>query len=441
MLAEQAFVALLLQQCDGFLDRQLVRRDVVGNARPRRVAAAVSTFLHVGAVAADAHDERFAVVGRTDRDRVDLTRVDLTEPVVHEVAQTLTVGNRRTVGAAGTEVEVGQPLHPVALPGGDAVEVVLHLRGEAVVDQPGEVLLEQADNREGGERRHQRSSALEDVAAVLDRAEDRRIGRRPSDAQLFQRLDEARLGVASGRVRRVRLRLDAGGLDRLSLLHRWQPALAVVALGLLVVGFLDVRTQEAGERDDLAARAELGDLFGGAGAHDPHADGVSRRVAHLRGDRALPDQLIETELVAAQLAAHLTRRAETIAGGADRLVRLLRVLHLALVTTRRIRDVLGAVQLAGLLTCCSQRGLRQRRRVRPHVGDVAVLVQPLGETHGDLRREPQLAAAFLLQRAGDERCVRRPAVGPLLDAADREAAVAQPAGERTGGVTVQVDDI
>ena len=81
-------------------------------------------------------------------------------------------------------------------------------RGEVVVDEPGEVLLEQVDDREGEERRHERRAALEDVAAVEDRADDRRVGGRPADAALLERLDEARLGVARRRRGRVALRVE-----------------------------------------------------------------------------------------------------------------------------------------------------------------------------------------------------------------------------------------
>ena len=58
------------------------------------------------------------------------------------------------------------------------------------------------------------------------------------------------------------------------------------------------------------------------------------RVGHLRGDRPLPDQVVERGLVALELAPHLVGRAEAVAGGPDRLVRLLRVLDLAVVAAR-----------------------------------------------------------------------------------------------------------
>ena len=147
---------------------------------------------------------------------------------------------------------------------------------------------------------------------------------------------------------------------------------------------------------------------------------LSARVLHLRGDGALPDQLVERVLVARQLPLHVGGRPERVAGGPDRLVRLLRVLHLALVAPRRRRDVLGAVELRRLRAGCRQRRLRQRRRVGAHVGDVAVLVETLGEPHRRLRREAELAARLLLQRRGHERRRRAAAIRLLLDPADGE---------------------
>ena len=106
---------------------------------------------------------------------------------------------------------------------------------------------------------------------------------------------------------------------------------------------------------------------------------------------------------------------ERVAGGPDGLVGLLRVLHLAGVLPRRRVHVLLAVELAGLVARGVDGRLRQRRRVGTHIGDVAVLVQPLRDAHRALGGEPQLAAGLLLQRRGHERRVRPAGVGLLLD--------------------------
>ena len=116
-------------------------------------------------------------------------------------------------------------------------------------------------------------------------------------------------------------------------------------------------------------------------------------VVHLGGHRALPDQLVQAELVARQLATGLLGRAERLAGRADGLVGLLRVLDLALVAAGRVGDVGVAVHLAGLGAGRRQRLVRQRRRVGAHVGDEALLVEALGHLHGPLGAEAELAPA------------------------------------------------
>ena len=66
------------------------------------------------------------------------------------------------------------------------------------------------------------------------------------------------LGVAGRRLGGVAVDRDLLGGQRVALGDLRQPALAVVQLGVRVVGALDVRLQEAVEGDRLAGRAELG---------------------------------------------------------------------------------------------------------------------------------------------------------------------------------------
>ena len=117
MRAERPVAGRRREQLLGLLDRQLVGRHVLRHAR------ALLAALHVGAVAADAEDDPLA-----DRQRVDRARVDLGQ-VADERVQA-----RVALGAA--VVEVAQPVDALLVAGGDPVEVVLHLRGEVVVDEP-----------------------------------------------------------------------------------------------------------------------------------------------------------------------------------------------------------------------------------------------------------------------------------------------------------------
>ncbi len=113
-------------------------------------------------------------------------------------------------------------------------------------------------------------------------------------------------------------------------------------------------------------------------------------------------------------------------------MRLLGVLHLLGVVAGRIRQELAAVALLDLGPGRRQGGVGQRGRVRPHVGDVAGLVQALGRAHGHGRREAQLAAGLLLEGGGDEGRRGSAAVRTPLDRAHREGRPGQIGGQDLG---------
>ena len=289
------------------------------------------------------------------------------------------------------------------------------------------MLLEQLRDGEREEGRHERSALLDHVAAVDDRREDRRVRGRPSDPPVLERLDEGRLGVPRGRRRLVALGLERERLDGVAGLQVRQGALLVVERG--VVAALLVRRQEAAEGDHRSTDPELGVLAGCRGCAEPERDGLPARVSHLRGDGALPDELVERLLVAVELAAHLVGEPEPLAGGPDRLVRLLRVLDLAVVLARGAGNVVGTVELLRLRPRGVERCVGQRRRVGAHVRDVAALVQALGDAHRRLRREAELAARLLLERRRHERGRRPPRVRLLVHRANGERGSGEPVGQ------------
>ena len=343
------------------------------------------------------------------------------------------------VGALSTEVEAPQPRQALGLAAGDVIEDVLQARGELVVHQVPEVTFQQLHHGEGQEGRHQRRALLEHVAAVLDGADDGRVGGGATDLPLLQLLDQGGLGVARRRPGAVPLGLQALRLDRVLLAQGGQAALTVVQVGGRVVGTLDVGLEEPVEGDDLAARAELGDLTVGGGALDADGDGLTDGVLHLGGDGALPDELVEAELGPRQ--AGLGGDAEGVARRPDGLVGLLGVLDLLGVNTRLLRQVVAAVEASHLVAGGLDRTVRQRGAVGTHVGDVAVLVQPLGDLHGLLRGQVEFAGGLLLEGGGAERRVRRAAVGLALHRGDREAGSGEAFGQTAGGGLVEVTHV
>ena len=154
--AEHPVVDGAAEELLGPLDGQLVGRQVVGDGGP------VLAALEVGPVAADPGHDR-PRRRRPSPSGIELiSRASISPRWVATVA--LSPTRRRAVVAVGplpsaapaptavaAEVEAGQPGQRLLAARGDLVEVVLHRGGEAVVDQVGEVALEQPDHGEGGE--------------------------------------------------------------------------------------------------------------------------------------------------------------------------------------------------------------------------------------------------------------------------------------------------
>ncbi len=432
----------------GHLQRQLVRGQRVVEVGPLRRGLAIVVghdAFQVGPVLAHPNVDGPALRVVKQLDGVDFSSVDAFEVDADELLQATGAGHRVGHAVVTAEVEIVEPVGALLVARRDLVELVFHRRGEAVVDEPAEMLFQQTGDGERDPRGHQSAALLVHVAAVLDGLDDRRVRRRAADAQLLEGLDQRGLGVARRRVGGVAVGGELEGLQPLPLGEVRQPALGVVGLaaGQLVHRF-HVGLEEAGERDGAPARGEhdvSAALRTTRPAGDPQAQRGAARVGHLRGHRALPDQLVEPEFVAVELATHRVRGRERLTGGPDRLVRLLGVLHLAGVLARRRRDVLLAVELARLVARRVDRRLRQRRRVGTHIGDVAVLVEPLRDAHRALRGEPQLAAGLLLQRRRHERRIRTPGVGLLLRRRHRQLRAPQSRGQLGRARLVQDHDL
>ena len=443
----------------------LVHGQLVGGEVGRHVGALALGVLQVGAVAANPQGDALA-----DLNGVDGAGVDLAE-IVHQALEPLgaqrggrglertrgVLGGLLGAGAALPVVEAPQPGDPVLLAGGDPVQVALHGGGEVVVDELGEVLLQQPGDGEGEPGRHQGLAAVVDVAAVGDRGHGGRVGRGTTDLALLKSLDQGGLGVARRRRGLVTGGLGVQGGQLLAGDHRGQAHVlgvlgggAGVVLVALGVAPLLVGGQEAAEGDDGARRRQAGRGEGGAGVArlaghrrqrhlDGHRGGRADGVGHLGGHGPLPDELVEAELGAGELAGDLGRGAEVVAGGADRLVGLLGALGLGGVDAGALGDVLGPVEL-GHLRAGRGHGLAgQDRGVGTHVGDEAVLVEALRHAHGLARVHAQLAGGLLLEGGGGEGGGRAALVGLVLHADHARLSPADGLGHGGGPHLVEVD--
>ncbi len=317
---------------DAEIGRGLIRRQRCGFTR------ASFALLQERTVAADAHTDGFARL-RIDAD-VDEGIVGGLVRLLHRVFQSAMV----LVAAK----ELPDEIEPVALAARNLIEILLHLRRERDVDEIVEVPAQEARDGEGRVARDQRLALTEHVPAALDRADRRSVGRRTPDAEPFELFDQRRLRVARRRRRIVTLRLERNRPDACTrvALHQVadrqlrQDRLLLLELRRRIVAAFDIGAAEAGELDRLAGRGERRRFGVDTGAGDLDRRAQDARVHHLRRHRALPDQLVDAQVVPIEGLLHRGRRAAEVRGS-DRFVRFLRVLHLGRVAPRA-RIVLAA---------------------------------------------------------------------------------------------------
>ena len=186
---------------------------------------------------------------------------------------------------------------------------------------------------------------------------------------------------------------------------------AAVLVGLVVAALL-IEFEKAGKAHDLAGGAQLQRARPGLGV-DVDRGALQLRGFHLAGDGAVPDQLIELGLFGFEMARHVLGQAARV-GGADRLMRFLRVLRLGGVFARRLGHEALAILLADHRAYARDRLRRHVDAVGSHIGDEAgglaadvdAFIEPLRDAHGVRRRQPQFSRGLLLQRRGREGRVR-----------------------------------
>ena len=314
----------------------------------------------------------------------------------------------------------------------DLVELILHRGGELDVDDVVELVDHQVGDGDAEARRAQAAPVLDDVFAVEDDRDGRGIGARPADAALLHRPDQARLGVARRGLGEVLLRVDAAVFGAVAGAQGGQLA-AVLVVARLVEALL-IEGEEAREGDALAGGAELP-----VGAGQGGGGGVEHGVAHLAGQEARPDQLVEPELVWRQAAPE----AVGVEGGvarADGLVGVLGVL-LGLEDAGAPGLVVGAEAAVDEAARRRHRLVGDAQGVGAHVGDqtgqagalqLDALIQLLRHRHGALGGHAQLARGLLLKGRGDEGRRRLAALLGLFDVGDRVDAVADVGEDAVG---------
>ena len=331
-------------------------------------------------------DRAFARVGAVALVRENVRSQRLVQVIQDRRGTQFAGGLRR-----GVEVlpEAAQQGFPVQVARRHLVQLGLQRGGEVVLDPFGEELLQEGRDQPSLVFGEEAVLVHADVFAVAQGRQDRGVGRRAADAQLFQLLDQGGFREARRRLGEMLVGADRLDLGLGAFLQRGQAAafiLVVLGAFLLFVAAFFIGGDEAVEDHDLAggaqARLTVGrlDLYRGA---------VQTRRFHLRGDHPLPDQLIQTLQIAIEPQG--VGAAQDV-GRTDGFVRFLRVLGLGLVVARLGRDIGRAETLADGLTRLGDALGRHIDAVRTHIGDQAAgvvdaLIQFLRRLHGALGGE------------------------------------------------------
>ena len=311
---------------------------------------------------------------------------------------------------------------PRPLTASDLVQFLLHAGSKRVVHQVAEVL-DQPVRDEFTNLLDVESTVLErDIAAILNRRNDRRIGGGPADALTLQFAYQARFAVPG---RRLREMLHHARIDESQGL-----AFRVVRQGSVLVSARDGRQdpREAVELHDAATGAQL-EI---AGAHR-HCRGCVLRMGHLACDELPPDEVVQALLLPRQ--GGRTRRAGLDGGRSNRLVRFLGG-RPAPVRRRSVGQVRLAKLPADVPSRAGDRVRRQVHRVRAHIGDVPRLVQSLRHSHGPAHREAETRRRSLLQGGSDERRVGPCPGRPVLAFRNRERRPSQSSKGFVGRLSV-----
>ena len=229
--------------------------------------------------------------------------------------------------------ELPQKGLPVQVPCGHLVQLFLQRRCEVVLDVAVEERLEEDGDQAALVLWDKAVLLHPDIAAIPQDREDRGIGRRAADAELFHLPHQARLGIARRWLSEVLVGARFPDLGNGGLPKRWQ-ASAILVLGIIPAFLVDL--QVAVKQDDLPCGPQPG-----AAICCRQVDGCPFDPGgfHLGGQHALPDQLIEPAKVALEPEGS---GVPGQAGRTDRLVGLLGIPGLGPVLAGGLRHVVGA---------------------------------------------------------------------------------------------------
>ena len=284
-------------------------------------------------------------------------------------------------------LENGLPLRPATA---YLVELVLE-SGRIVI---GDIAVEEALEKAGQEAPALfcKEAVLFDphIGPVLERLDDRGVGRWAADAQFFHLLDQTGFAVARWWLGEMLDGID-GLLGRaVALGHGRQQASVIV---LVVIAAFLVERQKAGELHNLAIGTQT--RLSSPVEH-LHRGAFEPGGRHLAGHGPFQDEIVELRMVAG------ADGGLGEACGPDRFMRFLGILGLGLVDARAVRDIAGIIAVGDCLACSRNGAAIHLHTIGPHIGDRTIFIKLLGDPHGVAGGIAELARGFLLQGRGRE---------------------------------------
>ena len=285
-------------------------------------------------------------------------------------------------------VEITEDLLPFLLAHRDFIERFFEAGCEAVVHQIFEILNESLCHDLAHFFGVETSTVEAHITAILNRGNDRCVGRRATDSALFQFLDEACFAESRRRLREVLTRVELLQIDSISDLDVGQSHIGLTRLaGRRLHSGVPVEDENAApclEFEISSANHQAArQVFG---------------TRHLTRHELAPDQIVESLLIT--LETLNVTGFDLHARRPNRFMGFLRA-RLARIGIGRFGQIFLTEVAPDQYTARFDCVFREIRRIGSHVRDVSRFVEPLGQHHRLLDAESEACAGCLLKRRSD----------------------------------------
>ena len=216
------------------------------------------------------------------------------ENVIHHVDD---FSDPQFLGFFNQRVEVcperRQDIFPLKTPARNVIQLLFKISGEVIFHVTAEEVGQECNHDPAPLSRDKSLLIQAHVFPVLQDGNDRRVRGRTTDAQLFHFLHQRRFGIAWWWRGKVLVCNDFFTVKHLTFFQPRQPLFSVIVARIIAAFLVDF--DEAVEGQNRTGRAHLRSACVNININ---ANLIKNSCCHLASDRPLPDQLVETHLVA-----------------------------------------------------------------------------------------------------------------------------------------------